>query len=155
MRPLKKKAKIWHTSGTNYLWWHLMNNKLLCSHLQRYISTHPAFAPSGMRQQIPLAPALRQQGDSARCGIWVLHSFCPYTRPSQRSRDTTHRGAAARRTGSFPVCRAASEGVGKHAGLANSCAEFKTSPPSHAGDGSSADTRQKRKRDKGAIQRVS
>lgn len=132
-----------------------MNNKLLCSHLQCHIFTHLAFAPSRMRQQIPLASALRQQGDSARCGIWVLHSFCPYTPPSQRSPDTTHRGAAARRTGPFPVRRAASEGVGKQAGLANGCAEFKTSPPSHAGHGFPADTRQKRKRDKGAIERVS
>lgn len=35
--------------------------------------------------------ALRQQGDSLRSSIWVLHSCCPYTLPSQRSRDTTVR----------------------------------------------------------------
>ncbi|KAL7379377.1 hypothetical protein ABVT39_026830 [Epinephelus coioides] len=34
-------------------------------------------------------PALRQQGDSSRSSIWVLHSCRPYTLPSQRSRDIT------------------------------------------------------------------
>ncbi len=58
---------------------------------------------------------LRQQGDSSRSSIWVLHSYHPYTLPSQRSRDTTVR----RRQSRF-LSPSWSEGCEKHAHWAQS-----------------------------------
>ncbi|KAI9539626.1 hypothetical protein NQZ68_005708 [Dissostichus eleginoides] len=42
--------------------------------------------------------ALRQQGDSSRSSIWVLHSCRPYTLPSQRSQDTAARQPSCRQS---------------------------------------------------------
>lgn len=103
--------------------------------------------------------ALRQQGDSSRSSIWVLHSCRPYTLPSQRSRDTTARQPQLQ-TESLPVpqlqcgvwetCSLSSELWPERRMVAQ-----KQITPSHSDDGPLSSrhfTQKTRKRNKGAIQ---